>query len=268
MDLPTDMCGTLHAQRLRRPKIDQLGSPPADYSRKIGDCRLPFCVGAKVALQLFACSNSIADLRIAKNNWPLASDDPGLGEFSEVVSRNVHRARIRLTLEKYRAQNGSESEPRGAVGNIMNEPSGDELSLWVSQKSLLAQHSAPVLDPKWSSGPNPSTPKRDAQARSPTDPDSKAPRVGALSYSRGDLEFPYRHAMLPPASYLISLAAEQFRLAGNEFASGWPTFSVLFPGGSPEEVIPKIPGIWRPTLVGRRAPHWILSLAPSRRRSL
>ena len=55
---------------------------------------------------------------------------------------------------------------------------------------------------------------------------------GASSVSRGDLESFYRHATSFPASYLITVAAEQFCLAGNEPARIWPAFSGLYPDGN------------------------------------
>ena len=92
----------------------------ADSPHKIGDCRVPICVGPKAASQLFARWNSIA-----KNNRPLASDDPALEEYFGIAPHNVHRARIRLTIEAYRGQMGSESEPRDAAGYLINEPSSE-----------------------------------------------------------------------------------------------------------------------------------------------
>ena len=84
--------GASHPQWIHRSKVDQLGILFADVFQKIGDCRLPICVGAKVASQLFACWSSIADLRL----------DPALREGSEIASRSVHRTRTRLTVEKNR----------------------------------------------------------------------------------------------------------------------------------------------------------------------
>ena len=43
--------------------------------------------------------------------------------------------------------------------------------------------------------------------------------------------------MTPPASYLITVATEHLRSAGNEPARVWPAFSVLFPVGNSREVI-------------------------------
>ena len=99
--------GALHPQWIHRSKIDQLGALFADVFRKIGDYRLPICVGPEVASQLFACWNSITDPRIAKNGGAPTSNDPALSEYFGGVSRNVHRARVRLTLKKYRGQMGS-----------------------------------------------------------------------------------------------------------------------------------------------------------------
>ena len=56
------------------------------------------------------------------------------------MTRNVHRARTRLTIEKSRGQMGSGGELRDAAGNLFNEPSGDALL-------PLAPEELPVLDP-------------------------------------------------------------------------------------------------------------------------
>ena len=76
--------GALRPGWIHRPLIDQSGILFADLFRKIGDCRLPICIGPTLASQLFACRNSITDLRIAKNGWAPASDDPALKVYFKV----------------------------------------------------------------------------------------------------------------------------------------------------------------------------------------
>ena len=173
-----------------------------------------------MASQLFASWTSVADLRVAKNNWPLASDNPALTEYFEIAPRNVRRARIRLTIEKSRGHMGPDSEPRNAAGNLTNKPSDDELPPVAPEELLLAQQTSSVLGPRWYAIPNPAAPKRDAKAPPPTQPDAKAPRVDASSYLQGDMEFPYRYTMTPPASYLVAVTTEQLKLAGDEPARG------------------------------------------------
>ena len=167
---------------------------------------------------------------------------------------------------------GSECEPRDSAGCIINEPSDDESILQVSEESLLTQPSCPELGPKWSKVPNPPTPKRDAQAPPSAAPDPKARRVDPSSFSKSDLGFSHRHAMSPPAAYLITVVAEQIWLAGNGPTCGWPTSSVLFPDSNPTDAIqfltPEISGTRRPTSAGWRAPQWILSRPLSRQPGL
>ena len=171
---------------------------------------------------MFSYLDAITDLRIAKNGCPLASGDPALNEYIDIVSRNVNRARVRLTIEQRGGHAGSENEPRKFKANFINEPSDVELPPEVSEEFLLAQHSFPVLGPGRNAVPNPHTPKRKA-------PDTRAPRVGAPSVSKGDLEFSRRRAMSPPASYLIEVTTEQLRPVGLKPARGWPPFSVPSP---------------------------------------
>ena len=153
---PGDICAdALRPHWSRRPEIDQLGILLADLFYMIGDCRLTFCAGPKVASHLFVWWGSIADLRKAQNSWPRPSDGPTLMEYVEIVRRNVHCARIRPTLEFRRGQMGSESESRDAAGNIIYEPSDDELLRLVSGESFLSRHSFPVKKLKWSTVPNP-----------------------------------------------------------------------------------------------------------------
>ena len=219
----------LHPQYIRQSSMDQLGILSADLFRRIGVCRLPFRIGPKVApfrivphrTQFFACWSSITDLRIAQNGWVLTSD--------------VNRARVRLTPERYRGQMGSECEPRNSAGCFLHDPSDDESLPQVSEESLLTQLSCPELGPKWSKVPNPPTPKRDAQAPPSAEPDPKAQRVEPSSFSKSDLGFSHRHAMSPPAAYLITAAADQSRLAGNGPTCGWPTSAVPLPDRNPAE---------------------------------
>ena len=75
----------LHPEWNHKPLIDQLGVLFAGLFRKISDCRFPVCIGPTAASQLFACGNSISDLRIAENGWALASDDPALEEYFEIA---------------------------------------------------------------------------------------------------------------------------------------------------------------------------------------
>ena len=143
---------------------------------------------------------------------------------------------------------GSEGEPRVAEGNRINESPDDESSPLVSEESLLPQQPSRVSDPKWYTVPNPSTPKRDAEAPPPTHPDWKASQVDASSYSCGDMEFPRRYLMTPAASCSTTVAAEQLQQAGDEPVRGWPAPSAPYPQGDPVEVIrdPAV-GMWRPT---------------------
>ena len=55
----------------------------------------------------------------------MESPDAPRKEYFEVVSRNVSRARVRLSLEKARANAGEEDLPRDHEGNIIAEPSDD-----------------------------------------------------------------------------------------------------------------------------------------------
>ena len=53
---------------------------------------------------------------------------------------------------------------------------------------------------------------------------------------KGDQDSPNRHAASRPTSYLITVAAEQVRLAGRERNRGWPSNSAPHPEGNPTEV--------------------------------
>ena len=139
--------GALHPECILRRLFGQLGILFAGPFREIGDCRFPRRFGPAAAARLFSFSNATTDLRVAKNGWALASDEPALKEPYVIVSRNVHRARVRLTLEQFRRHMGSENEPRDSEGIIGSGPSDDEPPTPISEEFLLAQHSFPVLDP-------------------------------------------------------------------------------------------------------------------------
>ena len=158
----------LHPSWPQRPQVGQPGILFADLFHNIGDCRLPICIGPTVAPQLFACWRTISDLRIEKNRWSVASDDPAFQEFFEIASRNVSRARSRVTIERRRGQMDPESAPQDAVGNIVNEQSDDELLPLVPEELLPPKRPCPVLGPEWDTIPNPTTPRRDAEAPPPT----------------------------------------------------------------------------------------------------
>ena len=59
--------------------------------------------------------------------YPGGSDDPALKEYFAIAPRNVSRARIRPTVEKYPGRMGPDREPRDAAMYLNNEPSGNEL---------------------------------------------------------------------------------------------------------------------------------------------
>ena len=130
---------------------------------------------------MFARWNSISDPRIAKNGWAFAPGDPALEEYSEIVSRHVRRVRVRLAPGKFRGHVGSESVPRGRAGNIIIDPSDDELPPSTPGEILLSQESFPVLGPEGNTTPNPNTPKRNAPDSSSASPGPKAPRVDFFS---------------------------------------------------------------------------------------
>ena len=131
-------------------------------------------------------------MRIEKNKWSLASDDPALEEFFGMAPRNAPLARIRLTIKRYRGRMGAESAPKDAAGNLVNEPSDDELLPLVPAELLLPQRPSLKLGPKWSSFPNPITSERDAKAPPPTEPGPEVPRVDGRPYLQGDLDFSQR----------------------------------------------------------------------------
>ena len=82
---------------------------------------------------MFSYLNAITDLRIAKNGCPLASGDPAMNEYLDIVSRNVNCARVRLAIGQCCGRAGSENEPRKFKANFINEPSDDELPPVVSE---------------------------------------------------------------------------------------------------------------------------------------
>ena len=94
---------------------------------------MPICIGLPVASQLSSRWDSITALRIAKNRWAVTSNDQPLKENFEIAPRNVNRARIRLTVERYRGQMGAENDARYPTGNIINDPAGDVLPPPVSE---------------------------------------------------------------------------------------------------------------------------------------
>ena len=90
----------------------------------------------------------------------------------------------------------------------------------------MTQQPYTVIDHKWNTVQNPSAPTRAVPDSAPAGPDPKARRADAPPFSRGDLEFPHRHAMSPPASYLITVTTKQLELAGNEPTQVWPAYPV------------------------------------------
>ena len=79
----------IHPGWIRRDLIDHVAVLCEELFRKIGDCRLPLCVGPAVATQLFPCCTAIADLRVRKDGWAMASSDPVLEGYFEIASRNA-----------------------------------------------------------------------------------------------------------------------------------------------------------------------------------
>ena len=135
---------------------------------------------------------------------------------------------------------------------------------------MFTQQSSPVSDPAKNTVQTPSAPKRGAPDSSPAAPERSAHRADVSSLARGDLGLPRRHGAFPPASYKITAATAQSRLAGKEPTRGRPAYSVLCLDGSPAKVLrdPVISGLWTPTMAGSRAPQWILSHPLSRQRRL
>ena len=69
---------------------------------------------------------------------------------------------------------GLETAPRDPAENIINDPPDDELPPIIPEETHSAKESSPALDPKWSTVPNPNTPKRTAPASSSVAPDPMA----------------------------------------------------------------------------------------------
>ena len=227
----------LHPEWNRRESIDRLDALSAELFHEIGDCRLPICIGPAVATQLFSFWNAITALRIQKNGWAMASSDPALEEHFEIASRNVRRARVRSSLEKYRGQIGWDTISRDASRDVFNEPSDDKLPPNVSDDLLLAQDPSPVLDPSWHVSPNPNTPSgRPKPLAHSVDSGRKSARIDHASTSKGDQDFATPHAMTNPM-YIIIVSDEQVKLAKREPAKGWSTYSVLYPDEAPTKVI-------------------------------
>ena len=179
------------------PLAGQLGVIFAELSHKIGVCRLPIGLGPAAASQLFACWNAITDLRIDTRKWVLASDGQAVKGNCEIVSRFVFRARIRPIVEKSRRQMGPDYSPRDEEGNVINEPSDDELPPPDSGELLLPQRPFRILGPTWNALANPAAPKREPQSPPPAEPDSKVPRVDGDSCAQDDLASSPRYTSTP-----------------------------------------------------------------------
>ena len=168
---------------------------------------------------------------MGKRKWVLESDDPALMGFFDVVSREVSRARIRLAVEKHIGQTCSDGLSQDAEGNIATAPP------LVPGDLLMPRTPFPVFGPEWNAVRDPATPRRDAKARPPAEPDSEVPRADGDSYKQGDLDPPPHYTLTPPASCLIAAAQEQLDRAGGGHTRGWPSCPAIFPGGNPAEVI-------------------------------
>ena len=175
-------------------------------------------------------------MRLGTHKWVVASKDPDLKEYSEVVSRNIHRARVRLSSQKPRRRLGPEELPRDAEGNGVPEPSDDHMLLPVSEKMLLTQTPLPVLGPTCSAFRNPTAKRSDPQSVPPAERDPKVSRMEGASCAKGDLAFTQRYAMSPPASQLITVSPVQLKRAGDEPTRGWQTYPALYPDSNPAEV--------------------------------
>ena len=228
--------GAMDPEGVHRPLVDQLGALFAQLFHWMGDCRLPINIGPSMAPQLFAGWSTLPELRIATRKWALGSDDVALKEFFEVVSRNVTRARVRLSSEKSRIQVGADDLPRHVDGNVIAELSGDELIPQASEDTLPTQISFPILDTTWKTFGNPTTPKRDPQSAPPTEPDPRVARTEGTSSAKEDLAFTLRHAMGFSASQLITVSRERLTRAGHVPTRGWQTYSALYPNGNPAEI--------------------------------
>ena len=132
---------------------------------------------------------------------------------------------------------GWDSEPRDSKGNIVNDPSDDELLPNVPGDLALAQDSSPVADPTWNASPNPNAPsKRPAPPFPDVAPDGRAARVDPASAPKDDQVFAICYAMTTP-TYLITVSRAQVQLAGKEPNHSRPAYSALYPEGNPTEVI-------------------------------
>ena len=87
----------------------------------------------------------------------------GRKDLYEVVSRNVNKPRVPLGLEQAGSQEGSGAVIRDAGGNVIAEPSDDEILPTVPNDGLSADASFPALDPTWNQIGNP--PLRNAKRR-------------------------------------------------------------------------------------------------------
>ena len=84
-----------------------------DPSAKLGIAApAPPRVGPSSAVQLFEMWNAVTDCRICRNRWTSGTNDAECQEISEVVSRNVAKARTRLGLEQARLQAGPDADIR------------------------------------------------------------------------------------------------------------------------------------------------------------
>ena len=173
-------------------------------------------------------------------------------------------------LEKPRRQRDPDYVPQGEEGNVIDEPSDDELLPLVPEELCLPQRHFPALGPTWNALPNPTAPRRDPQSFPPTGPDAEVPRVDGDSYEKGDLDFSRRYTLTPPSSYVITVTTEQLKRAGEEPNRGWPAYSALYPEGNPAEVthdpvfVRRTSLIWGPLIVGYQKKQWIPLPLPSR----
>ena len=146
----------------------------------------------------------------------------GLWEYFEITPQNVNRARVRMTPEKYRGFTGSGTAPRDPVGNITPVPSDDEFPQVTTSEVSLAPTPFPILDPEGRKVSNPKTARHTAPASSRDAPDPKAPVVDSLSVSKEDKDFATRHALSPPASYLVTVTTGHVQLTGRAPTRDWP----------------------------------------------
>ena len=122
------------------------------------------------------------------------------------------------------------SEPRDAEGDIINDPSDDELPPNVPGDLAWAQDSG------LESPPSPNTPpKRPTPSFPGGAPGRKTARVDPVSAPAGDQDFADRHAATTP-THLTTASDEQVKPAGREPSRGRPAFFVLCPEGNPTEV--------------------------------